>query len=105
MVVVLADAVAHSETKLQKSASIPFKILKMKVLKNDRNRKLWESAETCFENFVKSHQVNLILADLGHLKTTVRRRLAWRGAAGCYTKQLGTTTKEVSQTCDLTLDG
>ena len=35
---------------------------------NDRKRKLYESAETCKEKFVKSHQGNLFLVGFSHLE-------------------------------------
>ena len=99
--VALAAAVLHSETKLQKSAKIPVENFEYEGKKS--NRKLWLSAETYLE--ISWNHIRLNLDGFKPFETTVRRRLAWRGAAGCYTKQLGTTTKEVSQTCDLTLDG
>ena len=34
----------------------------------DRKQKLWESAETCLEKFVKSHQVNLFLVGFSDLE-------------------------------------
>jgi hypothetical protein len=34
----------------------------------DWKRKLWESAETCLEKFVKSHQMNLFLVDFSNLE-------------------------------------
>ena len=46
----------------------------MKLKCKNQKRKLWESAETCLKKIVKSLQVNLFLADLSHVETTVLKR-------------------------------
>ena len=43
-----------------------------KAICKDRKQKLWESAETCLEKFVKTHQWNLFWAGFSRFETIVR---------------------------------